>query len=96
MDYFNIRWPETISQKRSKGVGGPAGFWGEGACGEELRVQTGIDLPTGIARGGHRARLICRENKKYVYFFFFTVVEVKNFLWHKEPSLSLNQMSTSE
>lgn len=23
--------------------------------------------------------------------FFFTVVEVKNFLWHKEPSLSLNQ-----
>lgn len=57
MDYFNIRWPKTIRQKRSKEAACWLFLrrrWGD----EELKVEARIDLLAGMERGGLRAQLI--------------------------------------
>lgn len=56
MDYFNIKWPKTISQGRSKEVVLLA--FGEGEVFRGVKVEARIDLPTEMERGGHGAQPI--------------------------------------
>lgn len=53
MDYFNIRWPETISQKTSREVALLA-FGEQEVLGGEKDGSNDIS-PIGMERGGHRA-----------------------------------------
>lgn len=67
MDYFNIRWPKTISQRRSKEVALLAFGEGEFSGGGKGGSKDGFVHWDGQV--GDRTWLICGVGREYTYLY---------------------------
>lgn len=92
MDYFNIRWPETISQKTSREVallafGEQEVLGGEKDGSKDIFAHWDGKRRTQSTQGVGGGIHIFVQRQQLAFFIV---------LWNKELSRSLNQTSTSE